>query len=283
MAPSWARLALALLGVGAAAAKNCTAHNLGCKPSCSPSKDALGNDATLQQRLCRMCKCSRCAQCAAPSAPRDFGLVLQHPAQTTTRKAVKHTARTVNTAVGKSRSALLDSLRTSHRRSHDGKRAEAQKAPKRPRRKWRPRSTTNATSAPPNRTVARTPRKPPSRKAQLRRQAILTRRAGVVPSKGAPPHGAPAKLAASSRLGEALGHGLLAASLSVLALFTLCFAHRTCTARPPEPRRSIGSPRLSASSPCASPMGSPALGHSPGSPLSGPPSAERRAARPSLG
>ena len=48
----------------AAALKNCTAHSLGCKPSCSPdSKDALGNRHALLHRLCKLCKCRQCEQC----------------------------------------------------------------------------------------------------------------------------------------------------------------------------------------------------------------------------
>ena len=79
------------------ALKNCTKNQLGCKPSCVPGKDALGNDNALTHRLCRFCKCRTCKQCQAGAAPADLGMtVLQHPGQhPAVERAAKKTTRTL--------------------------------------------------------------------------------------------------------------------------------------------------------------------------------------------
>ena len=92
-----ARVAILLLVCGVQA-KSCTKNTLGCKPSCSPGKDALGNAVALQQRLCKLCKCRECSHCAgaAGTAPHsDYGMtVLQHPSSApNVRRASKKTTR----------------------------------------------------------------------------------------------------------------------------------------------------------------------------------------------
>ena len=84
------------------AAKNCSARQLACKPSCkgessSGGKDQLGNAAVLRRRLCKMCKCKQCEWCSAHGNGDDPVLsVVQHPGpymKPGVRRAAKHTTR----------------------------------------------------------------------------------------------------------------------------------------------------------------------------------------------
>ena len=65
-----AKLIFAII-VHVASARNCTAAQRSCKPSCTISeksrKDALGNRHQLQGKICRMCKCSSASAGLDPS------------------------------------------------------------------------------------------------------------------------------------------------------------------------------------------------------------------------
>ena len=89
------RLLLLLFAAVPSLGKNCTEAQLACKPSCSPSKDPIGQQTLLLQRVCKLCKCRQCKHCAAVGPP-DIGLSLQHHTPTSlVRRTYTKTAKSI--------------------------------------------------------------------------------------------------------------------------------------------------------------------------------------------
>jgi hypothetical protein len=105
--PAWSScMVLVLASIVPCEAKNCTARQLACKPSCSASssgskgKDQLGNAAVLQSRRCKLCKCKKCEECKAHDQGDEEDPVLsivQHPGSRPGAKLVaKKTSRIIS-------------------------------------------------------------------------------------------------------------------------------------------------------------------------------------------